>query len=383
MLGHPTTGWLRRYRVRVNGKVDPAMIEQLREGVSVDGVDYEPIIATLDRSKGANTWLTLDLTEGKNREVKRVLEHFGLLVTRLIRISFGPFQLGELPEGEAEEIRSRTLRDQLGDRLSAEAEVDFEAPRFEHDAGEERPARPARKRYDKRKPSEKRALIESGGATGLEVTRERFSTRKGRVVEVERIAARQPSAESLGTGRVLWRRDGKISDIDQGDRPGQERPSRESRAPRREAGEYRAGPRPERSTSRPNERKSRWSADASTLGDSKSYSGRSTSGKGVGKPAAGRADAPGAGKPPGGRGRPTGGKNFGNRSFGGKSFGNKPDGGRPAGGRPAGGRPSDGRPAGERPSGGRPAGGRPSGGRPPGGGKPSGDRPGGRSGPRS
>ena len=356
VLGHPTTGWLRRYRVRVNGKVAPSMIEELRAGVSVDGVDYEPIIATLDRSKGANAWLTLDLSEGKNREVKRVLEHFGLLVTRLIRISFGPFQLGELAEGEAEEVRSRTLRDQLGDRLAAEAEVDFEAPRFEHDAGDEPPARPQRKRYDARKPSEKRALIESGEASGLEMKRERFSTRKGRVVEVERIAARQPSAESLGTGRVLWRRDGKVSDADRGEPQRGERSPRETRAPRREAGA--AGPRVERSSSRPNERKPRWKADAGSLADSKSYGGRSTSGKGVGKPAAGRPDGPRAGKPPG-RGKSFG----GGFSAGGKSFGERPVGGSPVGGRPAGERPARGRPTGGRPAGGKPSGNRP-GGRP-------------------
>jgi 23S rRNA pseudouridine2605 synthase len=136
VLAHPSTGWLRRYRVRVHGRVDQAMLDTLREGVTIDGVDYEPINATLDRTQGTNAWLTMDLREGKNREVKVVLEHLGLSVTRLIRVSFGPFQLGDIIEGMAEEVRQRMLRDQLGDRLTAEAGATFDLPATE-------PARPA------------------------------------------------------------------------------------------------------------------------------------------------------------------------------------------------------------------------------------------------
>ncbi|WP_053086156.1 pseudouridine synthase [Nitratireductor soli] len=124
----PSTGWLRRYRVRVHGKVDATALEGLKEGIAVDGVFYGAIEATLDREQGSNAWLTVGLREGKNREVKNVLGALGLDVTRLIRLSYGPFQLGTLGEGEVQEIKGRMLRDQLGDRLIAEAGANFEAP---------------------------------------------------------------------------------------------------------------------------------------------------------------------------------------------------------------------------------------------------------------
>ncbi|MDN2566252.1 pseudouridine synthase [Aquibium sp. A9E412] len=128
VLELPETGWLRRYRVRVHGRVDPDRLAALAEGIAVDGVYYGAIEATLDREQGANAWLTLGLREGKNREVKNVLGALGLDVTRLIRVSYGPFQLGALPSGAVQEVRGRTLRDQLGERLVAEAGANFEAP---------------------------------------------------------------------------------------------------------------------------------------------------------------------------------------------------------------------------------------------------------------
>ena len=124
-LAHPDTAWLRRYRVRVFGHPDQAKLDTLRDGVTVDGVEYGPIVATLDREQGANSWLTMDLREGKNREIKRVLEHLGVQVSRLIRVSFGPFQLGDLPESAVDEVRTRVLADQLGAELAAKAGVDF------------------------------------------------------------------------------------------------------------------------------------------------------------------------------------------------------------------------------------------------------------------
>ena len=128
VLELPSTGWLRRYRVRANGEIEQSTLDTLAGGMTVDGVSYAGIEATLDREQGANVWLTLGLREGKNREVKRVLEHLGLAVNRLIRLSFGPFQLGELAPGEAAEIRTRVLRDQLGEALAREAGADFDAP---------------------------------------------------------------------------------------------------------------------------------------------------------------------------------------------------------------------------------------------------------------
>jgi 23S rRNA pseudouridine2605 synthase len=110
----PATGWLRRYRVRVHGSVDPERLKALARGVTIEGVHYGPIHAELERVQGSNAWLIVALREGKNREVKRVLEHLGLPVTRLIRISYGPFQLGNLAKGMVEEVPKKVLAEQLG-----------------------------------------------------------------------------------------------------------------------------------------------------------------------------------------------------------------------------------------------------------------------------
>jgi 23S rRNA pseudouridine2605 synthase len=114
----PATGWLRRYRVRVFGVASEEMLAPLARGVEVEGVRYGPVQASLDRVQGGNAWLTLSLREGKNREVRRVLEHLGLKVNRLIRLSYGPFQLGQLKRGDVAEVPPRVLRDQLGQTLS-------------------------------------------------------------------------------------------------------------------------------------------------------------------------------------------------------------------------------------------------------------------------
>ena len=128
VLELPSTGWLRRYRVRAHGIIGQAALDRLSEGVTIDGVNYLGVEAKLDREQGSNAWLTLGLREGKNREIKKILEHLGLAVNRLIRVSFGPFELGDLPEGEVMEVRTRVLRDQLGVKLAKEANVNFDAP---------------------------------------------------------------------------------------------------------------------------------------------------------------------------------------------------------------------------------------------------------------
>ena len=115
----PATGWTRRYRVRVYGRPDPERLASLARGITLDGIRYGPIEARIDSEKGGNAWLTMALTEGKNREIKLVLEHLGMVVNRLIRVAFGPFQLGDLARGAVEEIPRRVLRDQLGQRLGA------------------------------------------------------------------------------------------------------------------------------------------------------------------------------------------------------------------------------------------------------------------------
>ncbi|MEM8654364.1 MAG: pseudouridine synthase [Pseudomonadota bacterium] len=110
----PSTGWMRRYRVRVNGRPTDPQLEPLRKGVTIDGERFQPMQVTLDRQHGANAWLTIGLREGKNREIRRAMESIDLKVNRLIRVSYGPFQLGELQQGAVEEVRRRVLRDQLG-----------------------------------------------------------------------------------------------------------------------------------------------------------------------------------------------------------------------------------------------------------------------------
>ncbi|QFI65288.1 Ribosomal large subunit pseudouridine synthase B [Sinorhizobium alkalisoli] len=145
VLELPATGWLRRYRVRAHGEIDQAALDRLKEGIAVDGVLYGAIDATLDRVQGSNVWITMGLREGKNREIKNVLGALGLDVNRLIRISYGPFQLGDLPEGEVQEIRGRTLREQLGPRLIEEAKANFDAPLY----NDQPPAREMEERDEK------------------------------------------------------------------------------------------------------------------------------------------------------------------------------------------------------------------------------------------
>ena len=110
----PSAGWNRIYRVRLFGKVTQADLDKLASGITIDGVKYGPIVADIERSKGMYSWATVSLKEGKNREIKRVMERLGLKVARLIRTAYGPFQLGQLPEGQVEEIPARLWREKLG-----------------------------------------------------------------------------------------------------------------------------------------------------------------------------------------------------------------------------------------------------------------------------
>ncbi len=156
VLELPTTGWLRRYRVRAYGEVDQAALDKLKDGIAVDGVLYGAIEATLDRQQGHNVWITMGIREGKNREIKNVLGAIGLEVNRLIRISYGPFQLGDLPESQVVEVRGRMLRDQLGPRLIEAAGANFDAPIYDAVPEEdEAPAkRPVKSEWTKRGDAE-------------------------------------------------------------------------------------------------------------------------------------------------------------------------------------------------------------------------------------
>jgi 23S rRNA pseudouridine2605 synthase len=143
----PATGWIRRYKVRVHGIVEPARLAALEKGVTIDGIAYGPIRAQLERQQGSNAWVALSLREGKNREVRKVLEHLGYTVTRLIRLSYGPFQLGHLARGDIEEVAKSVLADQLGKGDDARPAGRKAAP-----AGRRRPAKdPAKLRADRRR----------------------------------------------------------------------------------------------------------------------------------------------------------------------------------------------------------------------------------------
>lgn len=114
----PSTGWARRYRVRIHGEITPEMIDRLAKGVTINGVRYAPAQVTVDKKQGTNTWLTVSLKEGKNREIRRLMESFNLPVTRLIRVSYGPFQLGNLERGAVDEITGKALREQTGGKIA-------------------------------------------------------------------------------------------------------------------------------------------------------------------------------------------------------------------------------------------------------------------------
>src|SRR6056300_1747046 len=147
----PSTGWLRKYRVRVNGRPEEKTFEPLRKGIVIEGEKFQPMQISLDRQQGANAWLTVGLREGKNREIRRAMEAVGLSVNRLLRVSYGPFQLGNLKSGEVEEVRRKVLRDQLG----LDAESFEEAPK---------PKRPMRKGPKTRneKPQMRRTVRQTG-----------------------------------------------------------------------------------------------------------------------------------------------------------------------------------------------------------------------------
>src|SRR3954467_5912352 len=178
----PDTGWLRRYRVRAHGDVTQAQLDELKNGIEIEGVKYGPIDATLERDQGANVWLVFAIREGKNREVRNVCAHLGLEVNRLIRVSYGPFQLGEVPEGQVEEIKSRVLRDQLGEKIIEKSGAQFDVP--QKSASHEGDDAPREK-----KPATKRGVI---------------NDRKGRRVLVQRTGSEEArernEAEASGYG---------------------------------------------------------------------------------------------------------------------------------------------------------------------------------------
>lgn len=417
VIAHPETGWTRRYRVRARGEITQEALDGLRNGITVDEMEYGPIEAHLDRVQGDNTWLTLSLREGKNREVKRVLEHLGMQVNRLIRLSFGPFQLGELEQGLVEEIRTRVLKDQLGRTLAEQAEVDFESPVREPiapfgsesrrapatGARPERQERPERQDRPDRPERPGRAVApRRAGEGGRDGDARRFG-REGRPA-----GGPPPGRGRPPPVRATWR----AGEDDRGEpRPRRQAPRDDPQAervaaaarPRErvraiEGGEGRrvlverlVGPKrrddDRDDTPGPGSRPARGRVERPRSGGKPPFEPR---GDGRERPGRGRSEGSPGARPPRGRfgaERPTGERPTGGAPPGDRSSRSRPprDGAAPKRGGPPGrggerlegragkpaGRP---RPEGSRPGGSRPGAGRPEGNRP-GGSRPGGDRP--------
>ncbi len=421
VLELPTTGWLRRYRVRAHGEIDQEALDKLKEGIAVDGVLYGSIDATLDRTQGSNVWITMGLREGKNREIKNVLGALGLEVNRLIRISYGPFQLGELPEGHVLEVRGRTLRDQLGPRLVEDAKANFDAPLYnapavaepeEADAG--KPARTAKEERPRReRPEDKRERALSRLDTKRDAKRD--DRREGGHKDDDR-AKRQPlgprrsanvwmapgarplgekaAAKAAKNAKTAFRRgeierpqrsgfdradEGprvRINRVDEGD--GEWIRSSEE-APRRSRGDDEGFDRKRSRGDRPQgDRPARGERPFGDRPRAKSFQGEARSERSFGdRPA--RGDRPFGDKPRGDRRpRAEGDERPRSKSFGGEQRSERLRGDRPFGDRPPrGDRPFGDRPQGERSFGDRPAG-KPFGKKP--GGKSFGGKPGGKPG---
>ncbi|MFC3162343.1 pseudouridine synthase [Ciceribacter thiooxidans] len=410
VLELPTTGWLRRYRVRAHGDIDQDRLDKLKEGIAVEGVLYGGIDATLDRKQGHNVWLTMGLREGKNREIKNVLGALGLEVNRLIRISYGPFQLGDLPEGQVQEVRGRMLRDQLGPRLIEDAKANFDAPIYSRDRDEdegeavaEKPSeKPQRGKREKPEDRRERALDRldtrrSGpapkGGRGDRREDGDFADRpkrkpmgQSRTANVwmapgarplgEKAAARKAASGTGKPGRP------RFEEAPRGGKPAFGQPDARSRVTisktRDEEGEWiRAEAPPRRKDEDEGFGGRRGAGGRPDRGD-RPREGRSSEGRSFEdrprrdrpQEARDRSDRPRGDRPYGDRprsgekpagdkpfsGKPErkGGKSFGGKGFGGKSFGGKAGGGKPAGGsdKPRGGRPGDGKSFGGKPSGG-------------------------------
>ena len=349
VLELPTTGWLRRYRVRAHGEVDQAALDKLKEGIAVDGVLYGAIDATLDRTQGHNVWISMGLREGKNREIKNVLGALGLEVNRLIRVSYGPFQLGDLAEGKVLEVRGRMLRDQLGPRLIEQAGANFDAPIYNapvEDEEDDAPKRPVKSEWAKSDAPESKPRFEKSGKS--EDRREKA---------LGRLDAKRGDKPA---GKFGSKPAGKFGAKGRSEDEGEDRRPRQAAGTSRTANVWMApGARPTRDGK---ERKSSARAEAENL--FKKPSAQDEARRNVVRHADAegewiRSDSPR--EEEGGRGR-------GDRPRGEKSFGDR--GGR--GGKPFGDRPFRDRP---REEGDRPRGEKSFGDRPARGGKPFGDRP--------
>lgn len=308
----PSTGWLRKYRVRVKGNPTDPDLDPLRRGITIDGEHFQPMQVVLDRVQGANAWLTVGLREGRNREIRRAMTAIGLTVNRLIRISYGPFRLNELQPGEVEEVRAKVLRDQLG---------------VTGDAADAPVGRPA--------PRGGKPVVRTTGRTDDDAPR---TTRGARPAPARGAAGREDARGTAPGGGKTFRTSSRNDDAPRGrsgagpSGAGPSRPARsegDSRAPKAGAKTYRAGDRAEDAA-----RPARSGKAAAPRGDGDA---RAPRGAKPGPRSAG-ADAPRGGKSPAPR-NPRGGEAVSRPAPA------KPRG--PAPGRPGGGKPGPRRPGGK------------------------------------
>jgi len=363
----PQTAWTRRYRVRAFGKIDQATLDGLMQGITIGGVKYGRIEAKLEREQGDNNWLTMVLREGKNREIRKVLDHLGLTVNRLIRVSYGPFQLGELERGRVEEIPAKVLRDQLGDRL-AEGLTGIKAGSKSADTAQVEHADPDAKK--KLRATVKRKAPAGGRKPGGAMAHASEASRKptpgGRRAAAE---ARAADNTSRGTGARS------------GDRPsgpgrnrhtassGDDRPRRNPAAQSREHQDFAPSGRPRRSDATTEHTRPAFKSAQRRHGPDRDAPVTARAPRSAGSRPAGeggpRSDAggrPGQGARPSRNNRP--GSDTRTAGSPRPAHQHKPGSTRPdhdgpkGGGRPGAGRPGSGRPGGDRPfGGGRPGGG--------------------------
>lgn len=393
----PSTGWARRYRVRAYGRITQEKLDELKDGVTIDKVHYGPIEATLERQQGSNVWLIVSLREGKNREVKNVLSAFGLDVNRLIRLSYGPFQLNELKPGEIQAVKTRVLKDQLGQKLAEEAGVDFDGPivpvvpKAEKKKSEEKtgqfgrargrtgePRKPKddhrapRRKFEEQEETPKRRVFFDDGNIGEHVPRARKKDDedsgprgkkgfgdKGRKFDRDdrgpkREFSKDRPARDDDKGRDDRRRDGKPfekRDRKEGGRPfGEKKFGEKKFGEKKHFGDKPRGAAGRRDDRRPDDRRGAFTdrnAEKSERGERQGER-KSFGDKPRGKPAGGRGkprDDRSQGFSDAGRhkGRPAGDQR-GPRGRGGKPGGGRPNGGRPSGGKSFGGGKPGGRP---------------------------------------
>lgn len=239
-LEHPSTGWTRRYRVRVNGVVDPAKLASVADGVTVEGISYGPVRIEVERQQGSNAWLSVALTEGKNREIRRVMEHLGYRVNRLIRVAYGPFALGRLDRGQLEEVPRKVLRDALagfGDAVPEELRKPKPETTEKWAKAKPKPTKPGQKK--RREGPVAAAKADKPWEKRGERSDKPFQTRDGE---------RKPWEKREG-GERGGRRDDRKPFEKRGDRP-----QRDDRPPRRDRDDRPRDDRPRQDKPRPSTR---------------------------------------------------------------------------------------------------------------------------------